>query len=88
MLISLSFLNARPYTTLASMIPEALRLPQRPEDLGGLVRTLAQGAARDPTGLRARVERVYAQLEDLHRDHGTSLGAGEWEALAPSPSQG
>lgn len=69
-LVVLSFLNERPYTTLATFVSEARLLPRTPPRLDELLDLVERGGPAEPDHLRELLPAVLAGLEEMFAAEG------------------
>jgi kanamycin nucleotidyltransferase len=72
-LVTLSFLNERPFTTFARYVDEARALPHTPARLGELLDVAVDGRYHDPEHLRDVVHGVVEGLEQQFRAEGVAV---------------
>lgn len=72
-LLTLSFLNRRPFTTLATFVAEGRRFAVQPDGFGALLDVLQEGRFDDLDGVRAATLRVFAGFEALFAARGAAL---------------
>ncbi len=73
MLINLSFLNQKPYTTYSRFIAEAKRFKLRPDGFDELTDIWVKGDYQDLKRLDRAVRRVFAGFEKIFADQGIDL---------------
>lgn len=72
-LVTLAFLNERPFTTFARFIPEARAFPRKPARYDELLDRMVEGDWRDADALREIVEAVFGGMEALFAAEGVAL---------------
>ena len=72
-LVLLSFVNERPYTTLAEMVAEGRRLPLRPPRFGELLDRVEHGTYTELEATRELFVEVFEGLERLMEEQGAAL---------------
>lgn len=70
MLIILSFLNQKPYTTLSKFVSESAHLKIRPRHFRQLVDIMVKGKYRDFRSLRITVKKVFTEFEKIFDELG------------------
>lgn len=73
MLISLSFLNRKPYTTFARFIAEARLFGTKPPEFEKLLDIMTAGDFADFPRLENAIERVFTQFETIFEELGVEL---------------
>lgn len=73
MLIVLSFINLTPYTTMSKFVTQAKSFAVKPDSFDDLMDILIKGKYTDLENLRAIVERVFEEFEELFSRMGYEL---------------
>lgn len=70
MLITLTFLNQKPYTTFAKFIEEAKKFKKKPEHFDDLLQIIIEGKYQDFAKLQKVVEQVFTEFENIFDELG------------------
>ena len=85
-LIALSFLNRRPFTTLATFLPEGRAFTEKPSGFDALLDILTEGQFDELDEIREVIQRVFVGFEDMFDIRGHVLYDKSLDPTLPNKS--
>lgn len=83
-LVTLAFLNERPFTTFARFIPEARALPRTPPGLDALLDRVVEGRFTEADDLREGLMTVFAGMEAMFAAEGVAVDDASLDPALPN----